>query len=280
MHLDLSLARSLPLMLANHARVHFVVVGAGGTGGWIIGAVARLMLAIESTTTKTAECILVDFDVVEPKNIQRQNFQSSEVGLFKASVLAARYSLAWGCKIASVTQPFSKDLVDCSWNKLTVIVGCVDNAAARAEISKCLDRNYSSSPPSIWWLDCGNHASSGQVLLGSTVQFNLERVFDNPKNPNFCINLPSPSVQHPELVVAREEELSSTRLSCAEIQARNRQSLFVNQQVAAIASEYLLSLVLTGGLRRFATYFDSLAGTARSLYNCPQTFKQFVPNQD
>ncbi|MBE9017561.1 ThiF family adenylyltransferase [Chroococcidiopsidales cyanobacterium LEGE 13417] len=278
MRLDLSYARSFPLMLADRDRVHFVVVGAGGTGGWIIGAIARLMLEIESKTTKTASCTVVDFDVVEAKNIPRQNFQSSEIGLFKAQVLAARYSLAWGCKISSVTQPFCQDTIGCYWDKLTVIVGCVDNAAARVEIGKCLDRNPSDRPPSIWWLDCGNHAfsSSGQVLLGSSNRFCLERAFDNPNSPNFCIHLPSPALQHPELLVALPEELNSTKLSCAEIQARDRQSLFVNSQVAAIASDYLLALTLTGGLRRFATYFDSQTGTARSLYNCPQTFKQFV----
>ncbi len=94
----------------------------------------------------------------------------------------------------------------------------------------------------------------------SSNQCSVRTTFDNLKKPNFCINLPSPSLQHPELLQPLPEELASKRLSCAEIQARNQQNLFVNQQVAAIASEYLLALTLTGGLRRFATYFDGQSG--------------------
>jgi PRTRC genetic system ThiF family protein len=252
-------------------------VGAGGTGGWLIGVLARLMLCIESKTNKTASCTIVDYDTVEQNNIPRQNFQQSEIGLSKADVLAARYSLALGCKISAVAAAFSLRMLDSAWNKLTVIVGCVDNAAARTEISKCLDRNYGEPPPHLFWLDCGNHAgsSSGQVLLGTNNHFTLETAFDRKENPNFCVNLPSPALQHPELLQALPGELATTRLSCAEIQARNQQNLFVNQQVAAIASEYLLALTLTGGLRRFATYFDTSSGAMRSLYNCAETLNKF-----
>jgi PRTRC genetic system ThiF family protein len=275
MQLDLSYAQSLPLLVAERSRIEFLLVGAGGTGGWLISAVARLMLEIESKTNKTATCTIVDYDTVEQNNIPRQNFQQSEIGLFKAEVLAARYSLALGCKISAIAEEFSLRVLNSAWNKLTVIVGCVDNRHARSEISKCLDQNYIERPPHLFWLDCGNHTglSSGQVLLGTTNQFTLETAFDHKENPNFCVNLPSPALQHPELLQALSEELTTVRLSCAEIQARNQQSLFVNQQVAAIASEYLLALTLTGGLRRFATYFDSSSGTTRSLYNCGETFK-------
>lgn len=278
MQLDLSYVQSVPLLVASPSRIEFLLVGAGGTGGWLISVLARLMLEIESKTNKTATCTIVDFDTVEQHNIPRQNFQQSEIGLLKAEVLAARYSLALGCKISAVAAPFSSRMLDSAWNKLTVIVGCVDNAAARTQISKCLDQNYPERPPHIFWLDCGNHAgsSSGQVLLGTTNQFTLETALDRKENPNFCVNLPSPALQHPELLQALSEELTTVRLSCAEIQARNQQSLFVNSQVAAIASVYLLALTLTGGLRRFATYFDSSSGTMRSLYNCGETFKRFT----
>jgi PRTRC genetic system ThiF family protein len=277
MQLDLSYAQSVPLLVAERSRIEFLLVGAGGTGGWLISALARLMLEIESKSNKTATCILVDPDQVSQSNIPRQNFQQSEIGLFKAEVLAARYSLALGCKISAIAAPFSLRMLDSPWNKLTVIVGCVDNAAARAYIAKCLEQNYADRAPHIFWLDCGNHAgsSSGQVLLGTTNQFTIESSLDRKENPNFCINLPSPSLQHLELLQPLPEELTATPLSCTKIQARKQQSLFVNSQVAAQASEYLLALTLTGGLRRFATYFDNRAGAMRSLYNCGETLKRF-----
>lgn len=278
MQLDLSYSQSVPLLVADRKHIEFILVGAGGTGGWLIGAIARLMLEISSKTNKTTSCTVIDFDTVEQANIPRQNFQPSEIGLPKAEVLAARYSLALGCKISAIAKPFDFEMIFGHWHKLLVIVGCVDNAAARAEISKCLDQNSCSSAPGIYWLDCGNHtnSSSGQVLLGTTNQFKQQTAFDNLKNPNFCVNLPSPSLQHPELVDARGNENVSSHLSCAEIQARNQQSLFVNQQVAAIASEYLSALTLIGGLRRFATYFDNSSGTMRSRYNQYRFFQEFA----
>ncbi len=268
MQLDLSYAKSVPIMLPQHNHVEFIVVGAGGTGGFLIPAIARLMLEIEATSSKTAFCTIVDPDVVEPKNIPRQNFQQSEIGLYKAEVLAARYSLALGVCAGAIANSFSQKMVNPKWRQLTIIVGCVDNAAARTEISSCLNQIYPQHPPLLWWLDCGNHAlaSSGQVLLGSVNQFSIRKAFDNLDSPNFCINLPSPSTQHPELLVPLSEELNLTTLSCAEIALQNRQNLFVNQQVAAIAADYLLSMTLTGGLRRFATYFNSNSGVAKSLY--------------
>ncbi len=87
--------------------------------------------------------------------------------------------------------------------------------------------------------------------------------------------LPSPTILHPELLKALPEEKQSTPLSCAELVARNQQSLFVNQHVAAIASEYLLALTLTGGLKKFATYFDINSGSARSLYTDPETLAKY-----
>ncbi|MDB9441483.1 ThiF family adenylyltransferase [Sphaerospermopsis kisseleviana CS-549] len=275
-------------MLPAHNHVEFIIVGAGGTGGFLVPSVARLMLEIEANSNKTTSCIVVDPDIIEPKNIPRQNFQQSEVGLYKAEVLAARYSLGLGVQIRAlakpaegIAKPFTKKIVSTKWRKLTVVIGCVDNAAARAEISSCLDQNYSGSLPQIWWLDCGNHAvsSSGQVVLGSTNQFTLEAAFDNLQKPNFCFNLPSPSRQHPELLTPLPEESNSTSLSCAEIQARNRQSLFVNQQVAVIAAEYLLALTLTGSLRKFASYFHNTTGSCRSLYTCVDSLQKFTNDE-
>ncbi|WP_372743776.1 hypothetical protein [Nostoc sp. C052] len=55
----------------------------------------------------------------------------------------------------------------------------------------------------------------------------------NPKS--IGLHLPSPALVHPELLVPQLEELTDNNLSCAEIQARNYQSLFVNKMTSAIA---------------------------------------------
>lgn len=277
MQIDLSYSQSLPLLIKQCEYVDFILVGAGGTGGFLIGAIARLMCEIEKTSSKKTSCTIVDGDVVEEKNIPRQNFQPSDIGLPKSQILALRYSLATGCKIKAITRPFNANLFRelKHWHNVTVIIGCVDNAAARKEINSCLNNSSWEQIPNTWWLDCGNHQSSGQVLLGSNHNFETERAFDNPKRPNYCTNLPSPALVHPELLQALPEELESVPVSCAELVRKSQQSLFVNQQVAAIASDYLLALTLTGGLQKFATYFHTPSGSTRSLYTEKNTLQRY-----
>jgi hypothetical protein len=53
---------------------------------------------------------------------------------------------------------------------LTICIGAVDNPEARAEIAKVLDNGKTT-----FWLDCGNHYESGQVLLGCTECGKYER---------------------------------------------------------------------------------------------------------
>ena len=59
------------------------------------------------------------------------------------------------------------------------------------------------------------------------------------------------------------------------ISLTSKEGLLVNQQVAVIATEYIKCLVLTGGLRRFATYFNSDVGAMRSRYICPDTLAEY-----
>jgi hypothetical protein len=91
----------------------------------------------------------------------------------------------------------------------------------------------------------------------------LEGVFT--PSCKICKNLPAPSLVAPDLLEPRPEELLQSKLSCAEIQLANAQSVAVNQMVASIATDYLLRLV-TSGLKRFRTDFDLSAGSMRSRY--------------
>jgi len=48
------------------------------------------------------------------------------------------------------------------------------------------------------------------------------------------------------------------------------QSLTINQRVAAEAADYLLRMLVTADLNRFASYFDLTAGSGRSVYITPE----------
>lgn len=274
---DSSYHNALPILLTPHQQIQFFLVGCGGTGGFLAPMLARLIVALEKAGI-AASGTLVDFDVVDNLNVPRQNFCDADIGFNKAEVLATRYSLAYGIKLGAYANSFSVEMVKRQWHKLIILIGCVDNSAARTELGKALDStdyyHANRELPKVWWMDCGNFGQgvpAGQVLLGSTNDFEPEKAFNDLNNPNFCVNLPSPSFQHPDLLVPQPEELSFQQLSCAQIAAMNAQSLFINQRVAAEAIEMLSQLVLTKSLRRFATYFHCGSGSSRSLYTSQET---------
>ena len=72
--------------------VKIVMLGAGGTGGHIAPHLYRLLYALD----RPVRFIICDGDVVEQKNLVRQNFIPADLGENKAQVLAERYSTVFG----------------------------------------------------------------------------------------------------------------------------------------------------------------------------------------
>ena len=66
-----------------------LIIGAGGTGGYVIPHLYRISFAAE----RSMRILVCDGDVVEEKNLIRQNFVEQDVGRNKAQVLAERLSL-------------------------------------------------------------------------------------------------------------------------------------------------------------------------------------------
>lgn len=277
--LDLSITQAATLMLPATDTWNFVLVGCGGTGSWLAPSVARIARVLQEQG-KTANVWFVDPDTVEEKNIPRQNFCQAELGQNKAATLVGRLSAAWGLDISFSREHFNPTKISGShwigWDSVTVIIGCVDNAAARKEVAKSLACNRAESPHRLWWLDCGNTEHSGQVLLGSAA--NAQQLTGALVSCKICKALPAPSLVAPDLLIARPEEGTRQNLSCAELQLANAQSLAVNQMVASVATDYLLRIVF-GGLRRFGTYFDLESGSMRSLYCTADQIAAYQPKQ-
>ena len=119
------------------APVKIVVLGAGGTGGYVIPHLYRLGYASEHPT----RILVCDGDVVEQKNLIRQNFVEQDIGRNKAQVLAERYAAAFGIEceyrpefietqeeLYTLTEP---DRVPYPMEPQRVILlGCVDNNKA------------------------------------------------------------------------------------------------------------------------------------------------------
>lgn len=135
-----------------------VLVGCGGTGGFLAEAVCRLLIGRQGSVH------LVDPDRVEPHNVARQCFDRSDIGRFKAEVLAERLARRFGREIGYSVLPYAHEphaqVFAGTHSRLNLLLGCVDNAAARRAIVTGMDggsTGYGGRSSRVWWLDCGNY---------------------------------------------------------------------------------------------------------------------------
>ncbi len=281
MELDLGYAQALPVLPFQTEHLKIVLIGLGGTGSFLARHVACMIVLLRNAG-KDASLTFIDPDTIEAGNIPRQNFCPAEIGRYKAEALAERYTRDFGIEIGCIPSAFSPDMAVADWNTLTVLVGCVDNATARIALHTALQKNerpsYNNSigVSRIWWLDLGNGLDYGQVLLGSTTNVQtLTSAFALGALPR-CSLLPSPLLQEPNLREPRPEERADQRLSCAELLAANAQSMTINAAMAIEGADYLYRLLITGNLKKFATYLDLPAGTKRSHYTTPEALARVL----
>lgn len=266
---NLDYLNAVPILLKEASNIQIILAGCGGTGGWLSLSIAQIGLTLRKLNFNVS-VLFVDPDVIETKNILRQNFTLAEVGLPKAHSLALRYNGAWALDIAAVQERFDSSMVEAGYKTLSLIVACVDNAQGRKSIAHALDQiNGESSAPSVWAIDCGNAVSSGQVLLGCTSSPRVMQRFAFT-HPGIIGALPAPTWQAPDLLIPRPEELDDTPLSCTEIANRNLQSVMVNKFVAVIAGEYINSLLVTRKIKHYATYFNLPSCNMVSKYITPE----------
>ena len=118
------------------APVKIVVLGAGGTGGYVIPHLYRLGYASEHPT----RIIVCDGDVVENKNLIRQNFVAQE-------------------ELHTLTEP---DRVPYPMEPQRVILlGCVDNNKSRQLCHRVFEQKRN-----LIYIDAGNGEHTGQVVCG------------------------------------------------------------------------------------------------------------------
>ena len=154
--------------------VKIVMLGAGGTGGHIAPHLYRLLYALE----RPVRFIICDGDIVEEKNLVRQNFTPADLGENKAKVLAERYSSVFGMETEYVpefiesgdrllsmlrTQTFSTG--PC-WSsptikELVILIGAVDNNKSR---KLCHEVFYKLDD--LIYIDSGNGMHTGQIVCG------------------------------------------------------------------------------------------------------------------
>lgn len=161
--------------------VKIVLVGTGGTGGYIVPQLYRLLYALD----RPIRVILCDGDLVEEKNLGRQNFIEADLGKNKAMVLAERYSNAFGIETSYIPQyvedeemleelleplqyPQNRyvtnqnvEAVRKVISEIVILIGAVDNNRSRQVFHSVFQR-----AKELIYIDSGNSKASGQVICG------------------------------------------------------------------------------------------------------------------
>ena len=109
----------------------------------------------------------------------------------------------------------------------------------------------------------------------------LQYAFPYFPDQGFCVNLPAPDLQHPDLLQVQPEEIAIQRtqddISCAERLLTGDQSPSINAMVANIAATYLWRLFADPkGLTTFATYCNLNVLSTRSRFITPDNIAQVM----
>lgn len=217
--------------------VKVVQLGAGGTGGHIAPHLYRLLYSLE----RPARYIICDGDVVEAKNLVRQNFAPVDLGENKARVLAERYASVFGMEaeyvpsfvedldtLMELITPKGWELGPYSYKKtpeMVILLGAVDNNKSRQLCHKAFCQSKD-----LIYIDSGNGEFSGQVVCG--VRKNGRTVFK-----------PIGGVM-PELL--RDTDKFPTELSCAEAAQADPQSMAANITAATAVVDMVYNILAVG----------------------------------
>ncbi len=234
--------------------ISVIVVGAGGTGSHVLHALARMELACRALDLGHLKVIAVDPDTVSPSNVARQLFLPAEIGQNKACALVNRLNLAYGltwdaypCKLAAI-----RDRVFPSG----VVIGCVDNAAARRSIYSMYKRRRF-----VYWLDFGNADNDGQAILGCRYKQKTS-------------HLPCVAELFPQILQKSKDDDEIPSCSMAESLAR--QDLFVNQALTTAGLQILWNLIRHGQISYHGVFMSLTKGKVSPLPVDPATWERMA----
>jgi PRTRC genetic system ThiF family protein len=216
--------------------VKIIMLGAGGTGGYIAPHLYRLLY----TLARPVKAVIADGDIVEQKNLVRQNFISADLGQNKAQVLAERYAQAFGME-AQYIPDFIEDknrLIELtnSQGGLSILIGAVDNNKSRR-----LCHQVFMKASDLIYIDSGNGEYTGQVVCGIRRR---GRTYYKPVGEAY-----------PDVLL--DIDKFPTELSCAEAAVSAPQSIAANIMAAAAVVSYLYNILVLGSIETRSVTFST-----------------------
>jgi len=268
--------------LAGAMALRVVIVGLGGTGYHLLHHLLGIFYALEDARVAGVplpehalgrlplSLALVDPDTVESKNVGRQKWRPADVGQFKAKAAAAYCAREYGIRAEYHVRHFADTPRIVGSAGVTLLISCVDNAAARRSLHDLLDNRTVASADRDSYrrprerrfilVDCGNERDTGQVFVGTTMD--RDRLAGAFSPIGLVGELPAAGLLDPGLLV---DAAPGPRLlgpdgdDCAARVLRGEQSITINTHVAAMATQLVADLLL-GTLRALGGFIDAQTG--------------------
>ncbi len=235
--------------------VKIVMLGAGGTGGYI----APFLYRMASIADREIKTIICDGDKVELKNLVRQNFVYQDVGSNKAQVIANRYSQAFGLPAFYIPSYIEDEntllslLAPEENGQMIILIGAVDNNKSR-RLCDTVFKKLSD----IIYIDSGNGEYYGQVVCGI-------------KKNNITVQKPMASY-YPE--VLSDVDLFPSELSCADANEAAPQTVAANMFAANIVSVMLFNILFCGVMNCKKNDFSTKTINSVSMTNVKKSYRR------
>lgn len=216
------------------------LIGCGGTGSQVLACLGRISHSLRQLGHPGFHVKVYDADVVTQANTGRQLFSGDDLGLSKSTVLTTRINRFFGTSWEAVPEYYTPKTAEGA----NITVSCVDTVKSRLviwETLKSLEKKNRGQEPYLYpyyWLDFGNTADCGQIVLGTVCE--LEQ--PGSKKYQTVSKLP---------VVTERFDLSSVNEadsgpSCSLAEALKKQNLFINSSLAHLGSDLLWRIFSEG----------------------------------
>lgn len=197
------------------------ILGAGGTGSWLCAFLEKMSLY--------NDVIVMDGDIVEPKNILRQNFKPIDVSRAKAEVVAKGHRMSYVNGYITDTGIFHALMEEFPPETIPMLVGCLDNNASRK-----IAHDFMQEVPTGVWIDGGNAERHGQAYVCIK------------ENGDFVEGFYSPIDIEPAFQNFEGDERRPDQISCAEHSESAPQNVTANVTSATVLFN-IMAIFLRGG---------------------------------
>lgn len=154
------------------------VIGAGGTASYLLPVLVRTIT--ENCDVK--EVVIIDRDVIEEKNVERQNYTFDEIGQGKAEAVAQSLRSFCRVPITTVNEWFTENF---AMFPNSFAISCTDNHPARLALLNLCDKQNCKA------VICGNETYSADAYY---------------YQPTFQGTKKDPRVRYPEILTDKQDD--------------------------------------------------------------------------